>query len=68
MMSAGLGLKGHYQTRQVAHPASSEQRRFNATLHARAFDRVAQSVGGGKVALGALALAVVLMGALSATL
>lgn len=68
MMSAGFRLNGQYQTRQDAHPASSEQRRFNATLHARAFDRVAQPVGGGKVVLGALALAAVLIGAMSVTL
>ncbi|MFD1442151.1 hypothetical protein [Lacticaseibacillus hegangensis] len=68
MMSAGFGLKGQYQTRQDAHPASNATRERNAELHARAFDRVSQAVGGGKVALGALAIAVVLMGAMSATL
>lgn len=68
MMSAGFGLKGQYQTRQDAHPASNVTRKRNAELHARAFDRVAQPVGGGKVALGALAIAVVLMGAMSVTL
>lgn len=70
MMSAGFGLKGQYQTRQDAHPASNatRARERNAELHARAFDRVAQPVGGGKVALGALALAVVLIGAMSVTL
>ena len=68
MMSAGFGLKGQYQTRQDAHPASNATRERNAELHARAFDRVAQPVGGGKVALGALALAVALMGVIGATL
>lgn len=68
MMSAGFGLKGQYQTRQDAHPASNVTRKRNAELHARAFNRVAQPVGGGKVALGALALAVALMGVIGATL
>ncbi|MFD1392111.1 hypothetical protein ACFQ3L_00710 [Lacticaseibacillus jixianensis] len=69
MMSAGFGIKRHYHTHRIVRWAATGSRRQLAAAHARAFDRVAATpVGGVKVALGALALVVVLVGVLGATL
>lgn len=68
MMSAGFGVKGHYHAQPAVHYASPARKLALARLHARAYDRVAQPVGGGKVAFGALAAAAVVIAALSATL
>lgn len=68
MMSAGFGIKGQARTHQRARPATSGAPKQNGELHARAFDRIAQPVGGGKFAAAALVLVAALIGVMSAAL